>query len=88
MSIQTDITVTLVEVEVGDEYDVLLTVRDPLRPSQDATTTSITPDQAAELIDELRAVAAEAREARAADDVARADASLAHAFDIDWPVQS
>ena len=88
MSIQTDITVTLVEIEVGDDYDVLLTVRDPLRPDQDATTTSITPDQAAELIEELRAAATEARESRATDDVARADATASHAFDIDWPVQS
>lgn len=88
MSIQTDITVTLVEVEVGDEYDVLLTVRDPLRPDQDATTTSLTPDQVADLIDELRTTAAAAREARAEDDVARADAKVSHGFDIDWPVTS
>ncbi|MBD8218234.1 hypothetical protein IFU40_06250 [Microbacterium sp. CFBP 13617] len=86
MSIETDITVTLAKVEVGDDYDVELTTTDPL--TGDQATISLTPAQAGELADELRLTAATANEARAVDDVARVDATATHGFDIDWPVQS
>ncbi|MBD8477594.1 hypothetical protein [Microbacterium sp. CFBP 8794] len=86
MSIEADITVVVAKVEVGNDYDVELTTTDPL--TGDQATISLTPAQAGELADELRMTAAAANEARAVDDVARADVTASHAFDIDWPVQS
>ncbi|MDQ1174196.1 hypothetical protein QE430_002503 [Microbacterium testaceum] len=83
MSIETQVTLTLASVEVGNDYDVELTVTDPLTTIE--VTTSLTPDQAAQLADELRDRAAAARESRAVDDVARAEARMTHAFDIDAP---
>lgn len=83
MSIETQVTLTLASVELGNDYDVELTVMDPLTTIE--VTTSLTPDQAAQLADELRDRAAAAREARAVDDVARAEARLTHAFDVDVP---
>lgn len=83
MSIETQITITLASVEMGNGYDVELTVTDPLTTIE--ATTSLTPAQAGQLARELRDVATQAREARAVDDQARADAKVTHAFDVDLP---
>lgn len=83
MSIETEITVTLASVDMGNEYDVLLTVYDPLTNME--TTASLDVDQAAEFIEEIRQVIVEAREARAADEVDRADGLATHAFDVATP---
>lgn len=51
MAIETEITVTLVEVEVSDVYQVEVTVHDPL--THQTATVSLDWDQTLTLIDDL-----------------------------------
>lgn len=69
MLIEAEVTVTLAEVEVNDEYGVALNVR--------RRRTGLTPNQATQLGNALLEAAAESREKLAADRV-----TYAHAFDV------
>lgn len=77
MSIEADITVTLAEVEITDDYHVELRTRHK--------GTCFTPDEAEQLAAELVVKAEEARQALRDDLAEQARQSVVHGFDIDAP---
>lgn len=84
MSVQRDIPTTIATVELGDEYDVILTVTDPL--TGDQATTSLTMREAADFVQEIAMVLAQARDTCIVDLAARTHTAAAHAFDVDWAI--
>lgn len=85
MSIQAEVTVTLATVEVTDQYQVGITVTDPVTMQQ--ATIGLTLEQADQLADEIQSAASEAMSAFWEDRGNRV-ISMRHGFDTDGPAAS
>lgn len=84
MTVQRDIPITIASVELGDQYDVVLTIADPLTGQQ--ATTALTMREAADYVQEIAEVLAQARDTCIVDLAARTHTTVAHGFDIDWAI--
>jgi predicted metal-binding transcription factor (methanogenesis marker protein 9) len=80
MSITANVTMTIAEAEITDEYRV------QLRTAK--KRTDLSPDEAMQLADELAELAMEASTKLREDVRARGMATISHGFDQDGPVAS